>query len=441
MLDETLRSILESIATAESDVEATNRSLIGADYLEEQGDNRAEWIRLGAAARTGKRHGQPLSAGEHLRSSRRAIALEETCRTWWRASESTVSLQAITFRDGLPYRVRLTLDQFRRDWPSMRHGYPSLRAITIHLESPSQVEAFLSIPHLADLTGLTISLPMMEGPLAERFFSSPAISRLRELSLVDLAWHRGSDQSMLLRALVESPLRSQLERLTILQGGLDEIGLGVLLGSTWPRLSELNLSDNPLRNGFEHGQIPVAMPHLESLVLQRCGLTTRSIQRIFEQPSASLSHVNVAENRVFAEGLRAALAAQSSLKSVDLSHGGIREGTLRDCLERIAKPSSLQCLRLSGNPISDADLVALGDRHRLPELQRLDLDATRVSPWGIRQMLAREALTALEVLSVAEIPFTAEDREVLQKNFPEILRRPSWDHESQASRSPGQRGR
>jgi uncharacterized protein (TIGR02996 family) len=268
--------------------------LIYADWLEERGDPRGEFIRLHCAA-------TDLAPGDPAREplARRLHELMAEHEADW-AEELVGPLRELLGTDAFEYDFRsgfveaLTLPArlFLEHGPALFELVP-LRRLCL-LEAGPHLRELARLPALGRLAGLDLagaglnenSRRVSEG--FRRLAASPHLAGLRRLGLHNASLgpghlerlldspHLGRLESLLLggnfledagaEALAASPLAAGLVTLDLSATGLTDRGLQALVGAGPRRLSRLNVSGNPVVTPAGL-QALAESPHSQSLTL------------------------------------------------------------------------------------------------------------------------------------------------------------------------------
>ena len=359
-----LQAILE-------DPEADTPRLVYADWLEERGDPRSEFIRVQCElARIGG--GDPRSAElgyrqQQLLSAHRA--------EWLGPLRGVTTLYDPTFRRGFLEEMTLDARTFLELGERLFALHP-LRHVSITdagqgaYSDPEghrrHVSTLAASPLLARLTSM--GLPFIGDPGIEVLAASPHLARLTSLDLA-----RG--QLGPARALAASPYLRHLTRLNLVANRIGPEGAEALAGSPFlAHLTDLNLDGISSRHGDVENNI-----------------SDRGAEALAASPYLTrLAKLTLYLNGISDAGVRA-LAASSSL-------------------------ANLVELKLHGNYlITDAGVKALAASPHLARLQTLWLGG--VGAPGARALAASPALAGLWDLNVSISSTDEEARQVLRARF------------------------
>jgi uncharacterized protein (TIGR02996 family) len=237
--------------------------LVYADYLDERGDPRGEFIRVQCelARLPPDDRGRPrLEARERelLRAHKGEWSgdLADFAEHWHfaRGFVEAVTLGAAAFlRRGaaLLGRAPVRAVALRDAWEEMDKLAASpllgrVRSLLLNGNHLNRVDvtALLSSPHLAGLEDLNLVYNQLDGSAAEELAKSPAVVGLRSLDLSNNAV--GTEGA---RALAASPHLGRLERLTLRNAAVHADGARAIAESeSLTSLTALDLSGNPLGN-------------------------------------------------------------------------------------------------------------------------------------------------------------------------------------------------
>ena len=278
--------------------------LVAADWLEERGDARAEFIRIQCeleqivpvperswgdyALPLYRTEGPwaPLVRREIESFIRRAVELlvrfegEWVGPLWgtfssWRPGfekrrpgtlwPGWTPRPGWTFRRGFVEEVTLTAEAFLAHAEVLFRLAPIVRVLRLVELRPQDVPSWAASPHLARLVALNIPRGLEDPATMRAVARSPFLSRLRELALPE---HELGSEA--LAELVSSPCMARLTRLDLSNNQVGDEGVRLLAGSaSSARLVELNLTGNRLgRAGVE---ALARSPHLAQLATLRLG--------------------------------------------------------------------------------------------------------------------------------------------------------------------------
>jgi uncharacterized protein (TIGR02996 family) len=379
--------------------------LVYADWLEEQGDPRAEFIRLQIALA----HSSPADA-RHFENKARAGALLKKHQQTWLGP----------------------LAKFAKAWHFSR-GFVE----NVTLETKTFLKLGDELFHFAPLRGLRL---INVRDHFEAVAESPCLSRLSALDL-----NNNSLGAQRIQRILGSPHLSNLQSLSIGYNAIGISGLQAALDpSRLPSLSELDLSGN--FNGGSSMQVLARSRELFrlkslSLVYNRYG--DEEVETLAASPYvANLSSLDLGSNSVDARGLRAlafsphlarlkslrlhyltfseagiqALASSphwAELGELDLTHG------IGMCnLEALTNSSSLLRLHrldLSENNLTTRNIGLLANATSLERLRQLGLRKCGIKYAEARMLLNSEGLAGLKCLELGGNPLTA--KAALRKAF------------------------
>ncbi|MBO0698035.1 MAG: TIGR02996 domain-containing protein [Zavarzinella sp.] len=380
--------------------------LIFADWLDERGDPRGEFIRVQVALAR-------LPAGEpgaaDLRD-REATLLAQYHARW---SEPLRGVAGWTeFRRGFVETVNIETRTFLRRAPDLFRLAP-VRHVRL-LDVGSSLPRLADCPHLARLSALTIYAQHIDERLTQVLVESPHLEGLRALNLgrnrigdrgaERLAWSpRFRNLTALdlsdnvlgdtgLGAIAESSNLGRLETLELRRNEVTRVGLGYVCSSpVLTRLRQLGLALNYVGAPHEWSPPPCGAVALASLDLCENGLTPEGAHVVTALPGlGDLARLDLGHNEI-GNGGAAVLAGwpgASALRVLNLPGNRIGDDGVR-ALARSAYMGQLTELNLSDNPIHDPGAFALLHTESLPRLRRLGLPRLGLTPQMFQAVAGR----------------------------------------------------
>lgn len=388
--------------------------LIFADWLEEQGDLRAEFIRVQCEMeRTAWHEERWWQLYEHEQA-----LISEHAEQWltqfprhrgvtWGLPPTVVSrelqIDRIVFRRGLP---EAGTGEVAR--AAMRENGTLLREVQTRLDD--------DFSWLRGIRGLSA---LQADNAWRRLIRSQYVAGLERL---DLWGARLADRG--LQELCDSPYLRDLQFLQLEFNGLTATGLGHLL--RWPGLTSLlglNLSNNHLENAEAMFADPrFGQLHLLDLSLNH--LTDRVIEVLANARHLDrLTHLSLANNPGLSDAALARLLASEALPSLrvlSLSGTGAGNQTLQALA---ASGRRLHTLLLASSHLfgalqfSTAALKELANSPALEELRRLSVRGTRVSFLAAVALAKSPYLTKLRYLNIGGSGLTEGGIARLRKRF------------------------
>lgn len=347
----TEQSFMKAIVEAPED---DSLRLIFADWLEERGDPRGEFIRVQYALAETTTAAVPDPA--LLVREQELLALHGSA---WTDGVSALS-SGWEFRRGFIEQVSLEVDLFFKHGPSLFQTAP-VQAVKLRAANGEFIPHLVDFPCLARVRGLDLGGANIGDLGAELLAASAHLGALETLKL---------DMNMLgpagVRALASAAHLRRLKVLNLGHNPIDDLGLHALCGSPHlPALTELHLSD--------------------------CGITSSGIRGLAQAPLLARLHVlDLSRNALGNFGLRT-LAASPRLKHLrSLDLGSTSIGTLGvQTLAAAPALSQLRELNLSNNPISDGGAQALAQSPHLAALAQLNLSGGNIGAAGRQQLKER----------------------------------------------------
>lgn len=360
--------------------------LICADWLEERGDPRGEFIRVQCALEGSVRR----DLGRPALLARQAALLQQHGDEWRRPFARLV--EVAEFRRGFVEVVRLTARAFIRSAARLFRLAPIRRVELTKLAGV--VSELADCPELANVVELDVSGNELGSRGLRPLFASPHLTGLRRLELSNC----GIDPFGV-RFLAEAPMLAGLHTLDLARNGLGAPGAEALAAS--PNLSglrELNLHGNGI--AVAGIRALAASNRLGPLVTLRLGdnylgegtialtawpglhrLTTLDL-------SGNLLHNAEAEALASSRFLR-------ELQALDIGVNRIGDRGAELLAGSRGVFDSLVSLRLTRNEIGDRGALALAHATGLAALRELDLAENRIGESGGQALATSASLTRL----------------------------------------------
>lgn len=357
--------------------------LVFADWLEEQGDPRAEFIRVQIAlaqldaedAAGGERPHRQEREGRRAELVRRDRELLDAHEEKWTASFRRFATRPI-FRRGFVEEVNVDAQNLLRHANELFAAGPLRHIHLLDIDS-RMLPAVLQCPFLSRLSALTIHASYVGEALARAVARSEHLANLKRL---DLSRNRFGPEAA-------SYLASS---------------------AALARLEELRLGDNEF--GESGARALAASPHLGSLrVLElrgnRVGPAGAEALAASER-LAALERLGLAENDVGAPRIQSTGRVHELLRIavLDLSHNGIGPAGLLAILNRASgtpgAPVRLRELDLGDNDLGDAGARVLAACPHLTALRGLVLARCGVGEDGARALAQSQPLRELVSLDL-----------------------------------------
>jgi uncharacterized protein (TIGR02996 family) len=273
--------------------------LIFADWLDEQGDPRGEFIRVQVALARLSDYDRRRPA--LLRAERDLLG---RYGERWAAPFDGLATGPV-FRRGFVDEVKVTARQFLARGAALFAAWPVRR---LHLlDLGGHLSAVLASPLLARLTGLTVFAQHLGEPLARAVADSPHLAGLTDLRL---GRNRVGDAGA--GCVVGSPHLSRLEVLDLSENELSA-ACRVLGDPATAGLRDLDLGGNGLGSaGAARLAGHSAAGGLRALRLGGTGLTDAGLAALAGSPHLSrLTVLDVSDNPLGDDGFRALLDSQT----------------------------------------------------------------------------------------------------------------------------------
>ena len=400
-------TLLDAVCEAPDD---DGPRLIYADLLDERGDPRGEFIRVQLAL-------AKLPPADPRRPeliAREKELLDDHRDEWLAPFRRLVS--AAEFRRGFVEDVKVSVWHFVAFADALFATGPVRRAhlLDIHpAEGLRVLQVVLESPHVARLTGLTITNTRLGEPLARTLATAPGLAGLKSLDMtrnelgdggaaelasgsclgsleeLDLTGNEIGGQGA--EALANARHWSRLRRLTLNQNAAGSTGAVRVAGTdSLPKLDRLELAGNRVGDRLAETPNPSALLRVSRLDLSDNGLTADGVQLVLaDSVAAGVRYLDLSHNPLGDAGV--AVLAESphaaGLHTLRLSHARVRNAGVV-ALARSPYLSRLTALDLSNNPIGEEGGQALLASKELPQLRRLVMPAIGLS------IKVRLALTA-----------------------------------------------
>jgi uncharacterized protein (TIGR02996 family) len=361
--------------------------LIYADWLEERGDPRGEFIRvqyaLAGMDADDPRRG-PLEAREQT-------LLTEHAAGW--AGPLPGLVEKYTFGRGFVEKVTLDAQGFLERGRELFRLSPvqTVRLSRWH----SQIASVASAPHLARVRGLDLRhlrlFDVGSAPLRS-LLSSLYLDRLTSLDLTSN--HIGDAGAAFLAG---SPRMVGVTALHLAVNNIGTAGLHSLArSSNFPRLATLDLSGNPLGLRWVPGIESSSMPELRELNLSGTGLRELDVQDLKASPPfVGLEKLDLRFNQISDDGALTLSAAPEMAK--------------------------LRVLKLGYNPVGTRGVRALASSPQMSQLTTLDLRRTRVANNAAQALIESPYLGRLRRLDLRGNDISQPFREKLWRRFGEVV--------------------
>jgi uncharacterized protein (TIGR02996 family) len=377
--------------------------LIFADWLDEQGDPRGQFVRvqLALAELT------PASpAWKALTAQERDLLAAH--RAGWEAPFRGLAT-GVVFRRGLVDEANVDARVFVRSAAELFAAAPvrhvhllnvgdalpavmqspylsRLAALTVHAQYSGEplARAVARSEHLAGLKRLTLSKNRLADDAVEHLARSPHLANLEEL---DLSENEVGEAGA--RALAASPHLANLRRLEVRDNRFGPAGAEAVAGSArLAALHYLGLSQNdvglPRLLTLARAHALLGVPQLN---LTANGLTASGLQAILTRPhgveveAVRLTELDLSHNRELGDdgaGVLSACPHLPALNVLKLADCGIGDDGAR-LLSKAAHFNGVELLDLESNPLGDAGLRAWADAPHWRGLRQFQIPRAGIS--------------------------------------------------------------
>jgi uncharacterized protein (TIGR02996 family) len=399
--------------------------LVYADWLDEQGDPKGEFIRV-QCERARRDPDDPRQAALAWREEE---LLDPHTVAWGRHLPSWV--ESCTFRRGFPHTAALSLSRFIEQSHRLFRAEPLLAGVAFDFTAPCfpddlwpryDFRVFAESPHVNRLTEVRLRCDNNIAPEdLELFLTAPLVNQLGRLELGNVAI---TDS-----ALRRLPGPRPFERLEALRWEGDYTPprrLNDLAArGAFPTLSELELA---------RVQISDPLPGLllgrsRLLRLEDCEFDMGTIvQHALAGGFERLRHLSLPRNGLgldMGRQLGAIPEADWSttllprLVRLDLPDNALGDHSVQ-LLTGFPLCARLRWLDLADNAIGDAGAVALADSPHTAGLRVLDLAGNRIGDAGARALARSPHLSAELYLDLRDNPIGPDGEEALRARFPGV---------------------
>jgi uncharacterized protein (TIGR02996 family) len=381
--------------------------LIFADWLDEQGDSRGQFIRVQVAL--AKLPDLDRRRPELLRAQHDLLARFGEV---WAAPFRGLATGPV-FHRGFVEEVKVAARQFLGHGPALFAADPVRH---LHLLDLGGHLGPVFSPLLARLTGLTVFAQHLGDPLARAVAECPHLAGLRALRL---GRNRIGDAGA--ERLTGSPHLAALQDLDLAENELGEPAARAL--ADCPRLAGLRRLELGRNTVGPAGAGAIAgSPHLRNLDVLGLAGNALGGPRLAVLPSAAaigrVGVLDLRENRITAAGLRNILGAeQTGLRELDLSDNHSLGDAGAEVLAEAPAVAGLRVLRLSGTSISDVGLELLAGSRGLSRLVVLDVSNNQIGDDGFRAVLESWSLRNLRRLTTPGYGISARIRVALENKY------------------------
>lgn len=405
-------ALLQAVCT---DPDNVGLRLIYADYLEEQGDARADFIRVQCDLADLSEDDDRVPALKE----RELQLLNRHGRAW--VQELELAHNPCTFRRGFVEALTMSADDFLASAERLFQKTP-LRELRL-TSTGAHTDGLAASPWLARLGRLRIAaagdvdaVALCASPHLQNLHALnlggfhlgmgciralvAGFAQLRELGLHGCQQMGAAEAEILAR---EGHFR-ELECLSIDGMRLGTAGLHALAATRhWPKLRTMRLVQC---NGMDSGVRTLAMspffPELHTLNLSGNELHGESLQALADSPQrAALRHLDLSFNKVGAAALRSLGASRSlgNLRKLLLHGCGLAAAIMPTLVASVGK--EMRSLHLGANFFGHEGAERLAKAAHLADLRELHLDACELTAWSVKSLLWSPHLGGLRLLNVS----------------------------------------
>lgn len=389
--------------------------LVLADWLEEQGDPRGEFVRIQVQRarlpdwdprQTALARREAFLLGESQRSWLGPLARHTRQHRFHRGFlvlelDETTPLADRTLEAAPEWIWVNTVCLSQRDATRQAFESPICAGVThLYVYYPDDPQTYLrdlvQSPRLADVTSLHLEPGgYFTDEDAALLAASPHVRRLTSLHL-----HGGPTPEGLI-TLLASPNLQGLRRLDCETTHLSGPSLAALGRIDHPALAELRLFGADLGpEGARHLARAPFLPRLRSLALSVTHLGTQGMLALLAAPLVELQHLEITAERMTVGAIKALAQSPylSNLRSLTLSEDQMGLGPMK-ALARSPRLGQLDRLDLQGNHLEDECVTLLAQSPYVAALRDLNLSRNRMGKSGAAA-LANSAIANLGVLDL-----------------------------------------
>jgi uncharacterized protein (TIGR02996 family) len=337
--------------------------MIYADWLEERGDPRGEFIRVQVALARDDHDGRALDKAKRKVLKARESTLLKQHREEWERPLTALGAARVEFRRGFPYHINITAEDFISHATEIV-GLAPVESARIWARS-AEIEALMAVPQLAKLTAL-------------------------DLSGMRLGRER-------VAALASCPYLGNLTTLALKNAGINEAEAQVLAGSqNLANLTTLDLSVNLLGDaGVRSLAESRQLRKLTALVLRSCYIGYAGVQALAASPNLkNVTSLNMSHNHIGVDGAHALASSRqlTNLTTLNLYWNYLGNAEAQ-ALAAGPNLGNVTDLNLEYNLVGNEGAMALAVSRHLKQLTRLELrgnhDVGIETVQEIEQRLAR----------------------------------------------------
>ncbi|MFK7768989.1 MAG: TIGR02996 domain-containing protein [Mariniblastus sp.] len=413
--------------------------LVYADWLEERGDPRGEFIRVQCELETTN----DLQKEFYELSVRSEQLIAQYGEQW--AGELEQDFRRSEFRRGFIDKITIRATALLKGAEQLFASTPVNWLRLIYLKG--QGKKIAAMPELRQLRSLDLSNLTIPTEDLLAIFSSPNLINLEALTLTNFDWF----DRLVAIAITKMESRTNLQKLTINAGRANGFFEDICSGPGFPNLKELTIGsdDFPEENLTHISQLKA--PKLGSLTI-RSRLSVTDFQTLMGLPLDNLESLDLRNTKVPARGLKM-LSEKGVLKqikhldlsycglgirsfeilfsednlsqceSLDISHSNVAtQGTLEKIVERIANHPLPNLKRISLGSFDDVGLAILFQPGSFPQLESLHLESVVIDQSTVEALLEHPIRERLRRLSFSGVDFPGHSAEVLSQGvFPNLV--------------------
>ncbi len=402
--------------------------LIFADWLDEFGDPRGQFIRVQLAlAQMNEEllgYENPGFARAEREATRAALMVQERELLELHREDWTAPFRGLAtgleFRRGFVEEVRVPARSFLRHVHELFAAGP-IRHLHL-LDVGASLPVALQCPYLNRLNAFTVYAQHAGEALARAVSRAVNLSELRSLFL-----GRNRLEDAAAEHLANSPVLFKLEELDLSENEVGETGArAIAASSNWPALSRLELRNNRLgpagAEALAGSERLASLSHLGLSGNELGSSRIHSVARmcdLLRVPILDLSMNSLDEQALMAILNKVPPQAESPsirLRELDLSHNELGDHGAR-VIAACPALEGLRVLRLIGCGIGDDGARAIAESSHLNRLTTLDLGNNPVNDPGFRGFLDTPQMRSLRRLAVPQIGVSIRMRRALEMRY------------------------
>lgn len=390
-----------------------------ADWLEERGDERGEFIRAQCErAAIGESRFESLEAGQRWRAlAQRERELLSARGAEWAGPVAEIAAE-YRFHRGFIEEAVLSIDRLLTESKRLFSLAP-IRRLEVTGALAPKAKRWKSIDGLEKLSRLSFRNNADFNSFSATLAALPSLKQLQELTVAGAYVNVAA-----LRALAFSTNFTRLTRLTLHENSLDDESLkAVALAKNWTNLRALSISRNRFVTIDGVGAIATSpfLTRLESLEIREARAGNGAAAFLAFSPNLrTLNSLHLAGSLDGGAEAAAPLADSThlpNLRSLSLEGNNLHDAGVA-ALARSPHFPALRFLDLAGNEITSAGAAKLAAWPRLSQIAVLDLRANALDAAGAAKLAASPNLAPHAVIRIGKNRISADEGKQLDLRYP-----------------------